>query len=140
MQVSLKNNGSGMTDVEVRHHADRLGLPNFKYYCKDELTGKHPDNIECGIINLDNSSGEGTHHTCYWKNGSDKYYFDSYGAPPPKELIKYLKRPIMYSQYQIQGYNDTNCSEWALYILNKLNQGNDFMDSILNIIKKHKLY
>jgi hypothetical protein len=57
---------------------------------KDELPQK-VNKVECGIINLENSSEEGSHWVAYYKNNDKKYYFDSYGnAPPPKELVKYL--------------------------------------------------
>jgi len=46
----------------------------------------------------------------------------------------------MYSTYQIQQYNDTNCSEWCLYMLNELHKGKDFIDIIIEILNKHKLY
>jgi len=39
----------------------------------------------------------------------------------------------MYSTYQIQQNNDTNCSEWCLYMLNELNKGKDFIDIIIKI-------
>ena len=35
---------------------------------------------ECGILNLDSSSGDGTHWVMWIKKGKDKFYFDSYGV------------------------------------------------------------
>jgi len=95
---------------------------------------------ECGVINLNTSKQQGSHHTCYWVANNKKYYFDSFGIIPPKELVKYLKSPIIYSTYQIQQYNDTNCSEWCLYMLIELNKGREFIDIIIDILNKHKLY
>ena len=69
----------------------------------------------------------GNHNCCYWRNGNEKYYFDSFGLIPPKEVIKYLKTPIMYSAYQIQQFNDSNCSKKSLFVLDKLNKGNDYI-------------
>ena len=46
---------------------------------------------ECGILNLNSSSGDGTHWVMCFKKGKDKFYFDSYGVQPPSELIAYLK-------------------------------------------------
>ena len=80
------------------------------------------------------SKNEGTHWVCWYKNGKDKIYFDSFGVQPPLELIKYLSSPILYSTYQIQQYNDSNCGEWCLHVLNELNRGRDFFDIILNIV------
>ena len=49
---------------------------------------------ECGVLNLDSSSGDGTHWVTWFKKGKQKFYFDSYGVQPPSELIDYLKSPI----------------------------------------------
>lgn len=131
--INLRNAGNGMTNIEILEIANRLNLPNFKYYMRDELTG-NPSEKECGIINLDNSAGGGTHHTCYWKEGEKKYYFDSFGVAPPNELIRYLKRPILYSTYQVQGLKDTNCSELSLHVLQSLKQERTFTDSVFELI------
>jgi hypothetical protein len=42
---------------------------------------------ECGVIDLDDSRGMGTHWCCWFKRGREKYYFDSYGLQPPNELF-----------------------------------------------------
>ena len=49
---------------------------------------------ECGILNLDSSSGDGTHWVMWLKKGKDKFDFDSYGVQPTSGLIAYLKSPI----------------------------------------------
>jgi hypothetical protein len=139
-RVSLRNNGNGLSNIEVLNKAEKLKLLNFKYYSRDELVGKKCNAIECGVVNLDDSSGDGTHHVAYWREGNSKYYFDSFGAPPPKELIKYLGKNILYSTYQIQQHNETNCSEWCLYVLNELNKGQEYMDVITIIVSSHKIY
>jgi len=43
---------------------------------------------ECGVVNLNTSKQLGSHHTCYWVSGDKKYYFDSFGVIPPRELVK----------------------------------------------------
>ena len=42
---------------------------------------------ECGILNLDSSSGDGTHWVMRFKYGKDKFCFHSYGVQPPSTLI-----------------------------------------------------
>lgn len=131
------NDGNGMTNFEVIDEAKRLKLPNFKYFMRDELLGKKPLNKECGVVNLDSSKNDGSHNCCYWIDGDKKYYFDSFGINPPKEMIKYLKSPILYSTYQIQQFNDSNCSEWCLHVLHRLKKGEDYTDIIFSIINTH---
>jgi len=36
--------------------------------------------------------------------------------------------PFMCSTYEIKQLNQTNCSEWSLYVLNELNKGMEFTD------------
>ena len=129
------NNGDGMSNFEIIDMANKLNLPNFKYYMRDQIPKICKNNLECGIINLDSIKNKGTHHCCYWKNGDDEiYYFDSFGNSAPRELVKYLKHRPLCSSYAIQQFNDSNCSEWCLYVLNKLNKGENFIDIILDIV------
>ena len=37
----------------------------------------------CGIINLDNNNGPGTHWVC----NVDSFYFDPFGLPPPENIL-----------------------------------------------------
>ena len=136
MEVDLKDDGDGMTTSEVNAKAKQLKLVNFKCVMRDELKGKHPFSKECGIINLNTSKENGSHWSCWYKNGTKKYYFDSFGLLPPKEIIRYLGRPIMYSTYQIQQIDDSNCGQWCLYVLNRLNNGENFIDIVLDIINE----
>ena len=57
---------------------------------------------ECGILNLDSSSGDGTHWVMWFKKGKDKFYFDSYRVQPPSEMIAYVTSPIFYNSERIQ--------------------------------------
>lgn len=46
---------------------------------------------ECGIVNLDDKYGDGTHWCAYYKIDNICHYFDSFGnLKPSLELIKYL--------------------------------------------------
>lgn len=57
-------------------------------------TGPHPK--ECAIVNIDDSSGSGTHWVAYRENGKDIYHFDSFGnlRPPinPLTILKLIER------------------------------------------------
>ena len=147
-RLTLVNDGDGMTNIEMYNEAHKLGLPNFKYFMSDKLVTTSPSGKkECGIVNLDDSDGAGTHHICYWIdfNTNEKYCFDSFGVAPPTELIDYLSKAstlsragahkkILYSTYVIQDINDTNCSELCLYVLNELNKGRDYKTIILELL------
>lgn len=74
---------------------------------------------ECGIVNLDDYVGAGTHWTAYVKTGSKAIYYDSFGnLRPPIELIKYLKgASIKYNHTQDQTFDTVNCGHLCLQFL-----------------------
>ncbi|ELU13787.1 hypothetical protein CAPTEDRAFT_213857 [Capitella teleta] len=81
-----------LSNIELMDASRKLKIPNFcGVYLRDTLPRK-PKRNECGIMNLDSSNGMGTHWVAWHKKGQHKYYFDSYGLPPPTEMIEYLGR------------------------------------------------
>ena len=67
----------------------------------------------CGIINLHPTKG--THWVCF----INKFYFDSYGCPPPQNILHHIKnnfKKCVYSTYQIQNL-DSLCASYCLYVL-----------------------
>jgi hypothetical protein len=91
--------------------------------------------VECGILNLDSVDGDGTHWTCWWKNKNKKYYFDSYGFDPPKELRRYLKNKILCSTFQVQKLGTSICGHLCVYVLLQLDKGKNFEDIIFDLYK-----
>lgn len=68
-------------------------------------------NLKCesGIINLDDSTSDGTHWVAYNKNRKSIHYFDSFGnLQPPKEVVKYLGKNINYNYVREQKHFNTN--------------------------------
>lgn len=85
---------------------------------RDSLPKNQPFKNECGIVNLDCSTGSGTHWVAYYKKGSTIKYFDSFGnLPPPIELVKYLGNRISYNYTQYQNFNAINCGHLCLKFL-----------------------
>lgn len=65
--------------LDLLRYAAKLKLPYFPVmFCKDELSRKIRKR-ECGIINFDKRSGDGTHWMAYTKFGTHINYFDSCG-------------------------------------------------------------
>ena len=50
-----------------------------------------PFKHECGTLNLNTHIQQGSHRVCQLKSDNDQYYFDSFGEPPPIELLTYRK-------------------------------------------------
>ena len=81
---------------------------------------------KCGILNLDLSSGEGTHWVMWLKKRCKaKFYFDSYGVQPPSELIAYLKSPIFYNSERVQQNGEVFCGHLCLFALKQFSLGNN---------------
>lgn len=93
---------------------------------KDRLP-RIPNRIECGIVNLDSSDGEGTHWVAYVKYYDYCEYYNSYGdLKPPLEIVRYFKNlDIFYNYTSYQKFNTVNCGHLCLsYLRNFWNKHN----------------
>ncbi len=120
-----------LSNFELMDAAKQLEIPKFRGVFLRDTLPKKTLKRECGILNLDDISGSGTHWIAWYKNGNDKYYFDSFGIQPPTELVKYLKSPILYNSEQIQKRYQVICGHLCLYVLKKMSEGKD-LQSIIN--------
>jgi len=80
---------------------------------------KKPKRNECVIMNLDDTSGDGTHWVTWFKCGDKKWYFDSFGLPPPTRLNKYLG-DVLYPTEQIQLRQEVICDHLCLFVLKEM--------------------
>ena len=88
---------------------------------------------ECGILNLDSSSGDGTHWVMWFKKGKYTFYFDSYGVQPSSELIAYLMSPIFYNSERVQQNGEVFCGHLCLFALKQLSLGNN-LQTVINYL------
>jgi hypothetical protein len=122
-----------LTNIQIINTVNQLEIPHFRgVFCRNELPHKANVN-ECGIINLDDSRGMGTHWCCWFKRGRCKYYFNSYGLQPPNEIVQYLQTGILYSTDRIQPDGTAICGHLCIYVLNRLSHGED-MKLIINTL------
>ena len=123
-----------LSNIELEDAVKRLNIPNFRgCYCVNMLP-KIPYRVECGILNLDNSRGNGTHWTAWYINNKTKIYFDSYGLDAPLELIKYLGPSIYCNTDCIQPKGTVVCGHLCLYVLKKLSEGLEYVDILNSLI------
>lgn len=116
-KLNKKLPNRALTDVDIKMFA--RNLPYFRgVFMKDKLPKKIRQ-IECGVVNLDNSYNEGTHWVAYIKINNYCEYFDSYGnLKPPLEILKYLKGGQIYYNYtRYQKFNTVNCGHLCLMFL-----------------------
>ena len=93
-------------------------------FLRDTLPKKVKLN-DCGILDLDSSSGDVPYWVIWFKKGKDKFYFDSYGVQPPSELIVNLKSPIFYNSERVEPNSEVFCGHLCLFALKQLSLGNN---------------
>jgi hypothetical protein len=129
-----------LTNVELERAATTI--PNFRgVFMRDALPKKHKSK-ECGIVNLDSHTGDGTHWVGYYSNKGTNIYFDSYGLDPPTELVDYLGGNILTQTFQLQKPGDVICGHLCLIVIQELSAAEPttdleeiYKDIILTIYK-----
>lgn len=130
------------SNFQLLEYAQKKHLGKVSILCKDELTKvKIRPNLNFIINMADSDEGNGTHWTAlYISHNLQPFYFDSYGAPPAKEIIKYLKqlkRKIAYSQFAIQDLKSDRCGIFSLAFLLYMNKRHKISESHLNTFEKY---
>lgn len=112
-----------LSSQDIIKYAGKLKINHFRgVFSRDNLP-KKPYAIECGILNLDISSGDGSHWVAFYKNKDKVVYFDSFGdLPPPIELQHYFSQfKIVYNYSNYQDFNTFNCGHLCLEFLQCMN-------------------
>jgi len=129
------------SNFDLINYAKQLKIKYFRgYFMNDEIPKRIRTN-ECGIVNLQNSDQNGSHWVSYYKNGKEKYYFDSYGLDCTNEMLKYLKPtknspPLIISTYQIQKLGTVICGQICIYVLYMLGKNNKFINILLSLMNE----
>ena len=111
----------------------KLGIKHFRdIYSRNERPKKNEK--ECGIVNLDDNQGPGTHWVCY-RNLENNFveYFDPFGLIMPHKVYQYLfssGKRLIYSQDELQNRDSVLCGYWCLYYLNERQKGKSVLDVI----------
>ena len=123
-----------LSNFDLMEWLKKLGIKHLRgIYSRDGL----PNRIrkECGIINLDDIQGPGTHWICYRNINSVVEYFDPFGLIMPNEALEYFNtsgKRIVYSMDEIQNRNTVLCGYWCLYYLFERQRGTSILDVIHN--------
>ena len=122
-----------MSNFETEDAVKKIGLKNFRgVFLRDTLPKKLKRN-ECAIMNLDDTSGDGTHCVAWLKRGDEKWHFDSFGLPPPTELNNYLG-DVLYPTEQIQPRQEVICGPLCLFVLKEMQKAKGLQEIINNLI------
>ena len=91
---------------------------------------------ELNIINYQSSKDQGSHWCCFCK--SKRFYFDSYGVIPPKEIFEYFQNDFTYNTLQIQDESLKCCGQLCCFVLFKSSLGVNFENIVLDMYNKIK--
>ena len=123
-----------LSNFDLMDWVKRLGIKHFRgIYSRNGLP--HVIKKECGIINLDDIQGPGTHWVCYRNIDNVVEYFDPFGLIMPNEALKYFctaRKQIVYSIDEIQNRSTVLCGYWCLYYLFERQKGKSILDVIHN--------
>ena len=120
-----------LTTSDIWQMCSQYHLKLNGVFCRDEI----PSKLHQGwyILNLDKSSGGGSHWTAWYYGKSYNLYFDSFGFEPPQELVNKIQ-PFKYNSKKIQNLNSDSCGWFSLYCIaycerrgNDLNAFNSFL-------------
>ena len=109
-----------LSNFDLENLAGFYKLPLIGIFMKDQMPDK-PKN-GCYIINLQSSTqGNGTHWTGLFIYKKMSYYFDSFGASPPNEIILFSKKRklqhLLYNNWIIQDLKSEICGWYCLGFL-----------------------
>jgi len=116
---------NSLSDIQIKDLAKRMGVELAFCGFKNELLiqKKRPN---CAyILNMedefdsDGTPNSGSHWVCLvlikHPNGrKDSCYFDSYGAPPPESVKKFVGKDVPYSSKDIQSLMGSVCGYYCL--------------------------
>ena len=129
----------GLLNFDISKIAKYLEIPYFKgVFTRDQLPEKKGKK-ETGIVNFNTSKEPGSHWVAYFRDGSKKIYFDSFGQVIPTEIQRYLKTKEEYQNNLpviqrntdvVQEPNTVICGHLCLYVLDNLSKGLNFQEII----------
>ena len=116
-------NKNGRSDIDLVAEAKRFPELSNKFmgvYPKDRIPKLQ--GAQCCIVNLQNSvDGKGrplpgTHWIACGKRGGDSWAFDSYGMPPPLEVLRALEpyHSLASNKRDVQALDSVYCGDYAL--------------------------
>lgn len=110
-----------LTNFDLKKLSKIMKISLRGIYMLDNLPSKNLPS-EMAIVNLDKTSGSGTHWVAYHKIDKNVFYFDPIGnLQPPRKLVSYWNKErhmnIYYNIDQVQPHNSIICGHLCLLFL-----------------------
>ena len=121
-------------NIQLLNWGKMLKIKNLQVLMIDEIKNANktlPINI---IVNIQKSNQKGIHWSCFHQSiKGERYWFDSYGLDPEKEIIKTFGTPILSSTFIIQDFSSSYCGQMSLYVLYRLNENIELENKVLKL-------
>lgn len=128
-KLNLIKEGYGHEISDV-HPLSNLEIDDYyaknKWYLgtrsKDTIPNRMIGN-RCMIVNLANHDEAGTHWVAVLKKGNCIVYFDSYGIPPPKNILKMMKESAKHtkaSNKAHQAVKSIRCGYYCIFVIDQV--------------------
>lgn len=105
-----------ISEEKLRKLCYLAGVPLVGVYLRDQIPQGRP-NKGLYIFNLDHgSSAVGTHWVGLFVTSREIYYFDSFGAPPPIEVMKFIERKKKTHKENGWIFQDINSSSCGYFV------------------------
>ena len=117
-----------LSNFDLENICNEYNVPLIGVFMKDELASLKQQNGSY-IVNLQSSTdGNGSHWTGLVIKDKEAFYFDSFGAPPSVEIVKFIKKRkachLGFNNWIIQDLKSENCGYFCcallIYIKNNL--------------------
>lgn len=106
-----------LSNYDIIELADEMNINLIGVFAKDKLNNVPVQNGGY-VINLDNSTGGGTHWVGFYIDGNDAIYFDSFGSVPPLSVERFCRnKKFIHSDFIIQNLNQEACGYYQLAFL-----------------------
>ena len=110
------------TNIDLEKLAKKNKIPLDYIVFKNELIKLPKDKPLYIIINMSNVGHSGTHWVSLYYSPSFCVYFDPFGVEPPNEVIEFCGGKFLYSDYEIEDIDGTNCGQLSLKFLDIVNK------------------
>ena len=93
------------------------------------------------VYNMDNTLSDGsngTHWICTLSDNNDCVYFDSFGQPPPLQIIKFISQThdcYYYNNRQLQNLDAVSCGKWCIAVAVFVANAKTNMSSAHNLLR-----
>ena len=134
------------TDTDLQKWAHKLNIPLVFIGFKDKLP--HMPKPGTYIVNLASStdSSGGTHWiSLYLAPNRNSLYYDSFGAPPPDEVLNFARKwttnakKIFINPYDIQSLNSGFCGEFSIDFLANI-MHNPTREGFIHFLHQYRLF